>query len=79
MTVWREGTTYLQIRLHRGWQLRVIKATQREPDVVESGCVVVKIQLRIPQSAFAPLQPQAVITVPEELVQHPIHAEAVDP
>ncbi len=78
MAIWREGSVYLQVRV-RSWQLRVVKATQRQPEVVEPGCVVVKIQLRIPQSAFAPLRPQAVITVPEELVQHPIEAEAVDP
>ncbi|GIH07472.1 hypothetical protein Rhe02_55390 [Rhizocola hellebori] len=79
MTHWREGVAYLQVRPHSFHQLRVVKATQRPPEIVESGCVVVKVRLRIPDRAFAPLQPEATVTVPEELVQHPIVVEAVDP
>lgn len=57
-TVWREGTAYLQVRLHGGWQLRIVKATQKQPAVIEADCVVVKVRIRIPQRAFAPLQPR---------------------
>jgi hypothetical protein len=78
-TQWREGVAYLQVRPGRyPSELRVIKATQRRPDVVEAECVVVKVKLRIPAKAFDPLQPEAVITVPEDLVQHPVEVEAVD-
>jgi len=79
MTVFREGTVYLQMRPHGGWQLRVMKATQRPPSTVDADCVVVKMRVRIPDRAFLPLQPEAVVTVPEELVQHLIQVEAVDP
>jgi hypothetical protein len=74
----REGHTYLQVRLTPGAQLRVVKATQRNPQVVDHGCVVVKIRLRIPQRAFAPLEPEAVVTVPDHFVQHAVEAEAAD-
>lgn len=77
-TYWLEGNAYIQIRSD-GWKLRCIKATQRVPRIVEPGCVVVKVRIRIPETAFAPLQPQAVITVPEELVQRAIEVEAVNP
>lgn len=79
-TIWRDGTAYLQVRPGRyPTDLRVIKATQRRPDVVEADCVVVKVRLRIPAKAFDPLQPEAVVTVPEDLVQHPVEVEAVEP
>lgn len=77
-----EGDAYLQIRRHQHWsqsELRIMRATQRRPEVIEPGCVVVKIRLRMPLAAFLPLQPEAVVTVPEDLVQHPVEAEAVQP
>ena len=81
MTRYREGDLYLQVRPDPRYvaELRAIKCTQREPDVVEPGCVVVKIRVRIPDAAFRPLQPEAVVTIPEELVQQPIAVEAVNP
>jgi hypothetical protein len=78
-TRWREGTTYLQVRADGMYGLKIVKATQRRPTVVEASCVVVKVKLRIPDGAFVPLEPEAVVTVPEELVQQPIEVEAVDP
>lgn len=79
-TQWREGVAYLQVRPGRyPYELRVAKATQRRPDVVEADCVVVKVKLRVPDKAFEPLQPEAVVTVPEDLVQQPVEVEAVDP
>lgn len=79
MTSFREGTAYLQVRADRyPFELRVLKATQRKPTVVEPDCVVVKVKLRVPRAAFEPLRPEAVVTVPESLVQHPVAVEAVD-
>lgn len=77
----REGTAYLQVRPRAGWGygLDVVKVTRRKPKVVQPDCVVVKIELRMPDRAFRPLEPSAVVTVPEELVQHPVEVEAVDP
>ncbi|PXY33582.1 hypothetical protein BAY59_10905 [Prauserella coralliicola] len=72
------GTAYLQVRAGRYVSdLKVVKSTQRKPEIVEPGCVVVKIELRVPRAAFQPLKPSAIVTVPEELVQHVVEAEAV--
>lgn len=78
-TKWRDGVAYLQIRQHGGWELRPVKVTQRRPEVIEPGCIVVKIRFRVPDRVFEPFEPEAVIVVPEELAQRPIEAEAVDP
>jgi hypothetical protein len=76
-----EGDAYLQIRRDNayGRKCRVMKSTQRQPEIVEPGCVVVKVRIRIPIQAFAPLQPEAVVTIPDSLVQHAVDVEAVDP
>lgn len=77
-----EATAYLQVRRWSNswrWEARVIKATQRRPEVVEDGCIVVKVRLRIPFEAWDPLAPEAVIDVPADLIQHPIEVEAADP
>lgn len=78
------ATTYLQVWKRQPWgphsaEARVVKSTQSRPDVVEPGCVVVKVKLRIPREAWDPFEPEAVIDVPAELIQHPIEVEAVDP
>ena len=75
----REGSCYLQVAPSRYSELRVVKSTQRKPDIVEPGCVVVKVQLRIPSAAFEPLRPEAIVTVPEGLVQRVVEVEAADP
>jgi hypothetical protein len=75
----REGTAYLTVRPDGVYWLRVVKATQKRPESVPADAVVVKVKLRIPDRAFAPLQPEAVVTVPEDLVQNPVEVEAVDP
>jgi len=78
------ATAYLQIERgvwKGGWSIeaRVRRATQKKPDRPDPGCVVVKVQLRIPHEAWDPFQPEAVIDVPADLIQHPIEVEAVDP
>ncbi len=80
MNGFAEGDAYLQVRQddRYPYKLKVVKSTQRQPEVVEAGCVVVKIKLRVPRAAFSPLQPEAVVTVPESLVQHPVDVEAVE-
>lgn len=74
---------YLQVRkgTFGTWstQIRVVKSTQSKPDVIEPGCIVVKVQLRIPVEAWGPFEPEAVVDVPTDLIQHPIEVEAVDP
>lgn len=75
-----EGDAYLQVRQDPRWplKLKVVKATQRRPEVVDADCVVVKVRLRVPRAAFSPLEPEAVVTVPESLVQHTVDVEAVE-
>ena len=78
-----EATTYLQVRLVRSLsytasEAKVVKATQRRPEFVEPGCVVVKVKLRLPAEAWNPFQPEAVIDVPADLIQQPIEVIAED-
>jgi hypothetical protein len=54
----------------------MVKATTRRPDQLEPGAVAVKLTVRLPRAAFDPLQPEAVIDVPAELIQHAIDIEA---
>lgn len=74
---------YLQItNVVRNWRSSsgaVKKMTTKLPEVREPDTVLVKVRLRIPWEAFQPLQPEAVIDVPADLVQRPILVEAVEP
>jgi len=56
MSDYREGDVYLTVRPDRYWgrRLRVVKATQGEPQVVETGDVVVKVRVRVPRAVFTP-------------------------
>lgn len=79
-----EADAYLQIkrdRFHGSWSVeaRVMRVTQNAPTVVEPGCIVVKVRLRIPHEAWLPFAPEAVVEVPPDMVQHPITVEAADP
>jgi hypothetical protein len=74
---------YLQVtNVVRNWRSsngRVIKATTKRPEVTDPDVVVVKIRVQIPYEAFEPLKPEAVVVIPEELVQHPVTVEAAAP
>lgn len=74
----REGSIYLVVRPSRYGELSVVKATNRKPRSTTEGSVVVKLKLRIPKAAFEPLRPEATVTVPESLVQHPVEVEAIE-
>lgn len=60
---------------------KVIAMTQSRPEPPRRGCVAVQVTLRIPDGAFLPLLPQAVITVPADMVVtgDPIEVDVVDP
>lgn len=79
MTRTIDGTTYLAVRRNPRYPygLQVVKATDKKPKVVPGGAVIVKVRLNMPMAAFTPLEPEAVVTIPEELVQHPVTVEAV--
>lgn len=79
-----DATGYLVIE---GWRNRVsgrvltaktVRLTQGKPASLMVDQVAVKVTVRLPAKAFDALQPEAVIIVPEELIQHPVVVEAVD-
>ena len=79
-----EATAYLQLELRRrstfsASEARVVRATQKKPEQAAPGCIVVKVKLRIPVEGWDAFEPEAVIDVPADLIQHPIEVEAVDP
>lgn len=78
-TDYAEGSVYLTLAQHPRWwrTLRPVKATAKKPTSVPTGAVVVKLMVRLPMAAFKPLEPEAVLVVPEELVQRPVYVEAV--
>lgn len=80
-----EASCYVQIRAKRySYSGRIseivpVRVTKKKPTVVAEGCVVVKVRIRIPAAAFEPLQPEAIVDVPLDLVQRPVEVEAGDP
>lgn len=79
-----EAKVYLQIKPTRPSWSRTISgaalagATQKKPEVQKPGTVLIKLKVRLPIAAFEPLQPEAVVVVPESLVQHAVEVEAID-
>ena len=49
--------------------LKPVTMTQKAPSRPKGGTVLIKLILRIPDSAFHPLRPEAVIVIPEDMVQ----------
>jgi hypothetical protein len=63
-------------------KIRATALTQKRPTTTRgrNGTVTVKLTLDIPDEAFLPLQPEAVIKVPSDLVAiTPLSIEATDP
>lgn len=59
---------------------KVVRLTQAKPAKQMGGTVLVKLTLRIPEAAFLPLRPEAVVVIPEDMAAvQPIEIEAVDP
>lgn len=78
-----EAAAFLQVRLdtRRSYgtsEANVVAVTQRKPETARPGCIVVKVKLRIPVEGWDPFEPEAVIEVPADLVQHPIEISAED-
>lgn len=59
--------------------LKVVKMTQSKPTRLEANSVVVKLRLQLPDTAFQPFSPSAIITVPESMVDKPTVVIAEDP
>lgn len=58
---------------------KLVKVTRGKPATLTADQIAVKVTVRIPSKAFDALEPEAVIMVPEELIQQPVEVEAVDP
>lgn len=77
----RKAVAYLTVEKDRyPFDAKVVKSTQSKPSAVHENQIVVKVELQIPNKAFDPLEPQAIVVVPEHLVERgPVEVEAVDP
>jgi len=81
-----DATAYLTIEGERSrygskgvLRAKVARTTQGKPATLTADQIAVKVTVRMPARAFDALQPEAVIIVPEELVQQPVEVEAVEP
>ena len=44
---------------------RIVAITQKRPEKPKSGCIVVELTIRLPEAAFLPMQPTAIIDIPD--------------
>ena len=59
--------------------IKAVGITAKRPAKPRSGVVVAKLTVRIPDAAFMPLRPEAIVVVPEDLVTvSPITVSAED-
>lgn len=88
MSSTHDATFYVQIEpdfyIGPSGKVRAIKAvriTQQRPDSPKPNTVTAKLTVRVPDAAFRPLAPEAVIVVPDDMlaVNEPLEVEAGDP
>lgn len=59
---------------------KVARITQNRPGKPKGGTVMVKLAINIPKAAFLPLQPEAVIVIPADMIEvNNIRVEATPP
>lgn len=59
---------------------KITRVTQKRPESPLGGTVMLKLAVQIPKAAFLPLQPEATIVIPLDLVETtPIEVEAEVP
>ena len=59
---------------------KVVRHTLTRPERPAAGTVLVKVTLRLPAGAFLPLQPEAIVVVPDSMiVTTPLEVEATHP
>lgn len=46
---------------------KVVTITQKRPTRQRGGTVLVKLTIRVPEAAFLPLRPEAIVVVPEDM------------
>lgn len=86
------ATFYVQLEPERGhWEdmntgerailgAKAVGITQSRPRKPRPGSVVIKLTVDLPEAAFLPLRPEAIITIPAEFTDStPILVEALDP
>ena len=60
--------------------IKAVALTQKRPQRQRPGTVMVKLRVRVPDGAFLPLRPEAIVVIPEGMtVAEPVVVEAVDP
>lgn len=47
--------------------IKAVALTQSRPGKPKSGTVLVKLTVRVPDGAFLPLRPEAIVVVPEDM------------
>lgn len=57
----------------------ITRVTQNKPATLTGDEIAVKVTIELPAAAFEALQPEAVITVAENLIQFPVEVEAIEP
>ena len=55
---------------------KIAGSRSKKPTTLGEDEIVVKVKIQLPKQAFEPLEPEALIVVPEELVQHVVTVEA---
>lgn len=55
---------------------KATRVTQKKPNTLVGDEIAVRVTFRIPAAAFNAIQPQAIVDIPEDLIQHPIEAVA---
>lgn len=59
---------------------KVVGITQKKPSKQKGGTVLVKLTIRVPDGAFMPLRPEAIVVIPDDMtVTEPVLVEAGDP
>lgn len=57
----------------------VVATTKNRPSKPQAGCLLVKVKVYAPQSAFLPFVPEAIVTIPEDMAEPVVRVNAVDP
>lgn len=57
---------------------RIIAVRANRPSLLKLDQIAVKVTVDIPDEAFAPIMPTALVVVPEDLVQRPVVDDAQD-
>lgn len=84
-----KATAYLIIEATRGYGLRdpetglrpvtsarVVASRANRPAKLERDQVAVKVTVDVPDQAFAPIMPAALVVVPDDLIQRSVEVEA---